>query len=137
MAYGGVLAEVSNRASWIDCFELRDSETDEEIDFSTAQEIVLQLVAVTYDNFFRYDYSFTFGGVTGALMITATLTGGQITIIQPGIFQVAFPRTMMNALVAGDYNCGVTIVKDDQTEQLFAGQVRVIEGFVTVQAGSM
>jgi hypothetical protein len=137
MAYGGVLAEVSNRASWIDCFELRDSETDEEIDFSDAQEIVLQLVAVTYDNFFRYDYSFTFGGVTGALMITATLTGGQISIIQRGVFQVAFPRTQMNALVAGDYNCGVTIVKDDQTEQLFAGQVRVIDGWVTIQAGSM
>jgi hypothetical protein len=137
MAYGGVLAEVSNRASWIDCIELRDSETDEEIDFSTAQEIVVQLVAVMYDNYFRFDYSFTFGGVTGALMITATLSGGQISIIQPGIFQFAFPRTQMNTLVAGDYNCGVTIVKDDQTEQLFAGQVRVIEGFVTVQAGSM
>jgi hypothetical protein len=69
-------------------------------------------------------------------MITATLSGGQVAIISPGIFQFTFPRSIMNTLTAGDYNVGITIVKDDETVQLFLGQVPVQDGIVTIQAGA-
>ena len=42
----------------------------------------------------------------------------------------------MNTLPPGDYNAGMTMVKDEETTQLFIGQVRVREGVVTVQAGT-
>jgi hypothetical protein len=136
MAYNGTLDEVSNRASWIDVIELRDQETNELIDFSTAQEIVVQVVSVIYDNYFRFGYGYGVGGYVGAPIITASLSNGQIVIISTGIFQFTFPRAMMNTLTGGDYNVGITIVKDDITTELFIGQVPVREGVVTLQAGA-
>ena len=137
MGYNGYLNDVSNRASWIDCVELRDNETDELLDFTDAQEIVVQVVAVNYDNYFRFgDYGLGVGGYVGAAIITATLSGGTIVIISPGIFQFTFPRSIMNTLIGGDYNVGMTLVKDEETIDLFIGQVAVRDGVVTVQMGS-
>jgi hypothetical protein len=136
MAYSGALHEVSNRASWNDVVELRDTETGELFDFSDAQEIVVQVVNLTYDNFFRFGYGYGFGGYIGAPIITASLSAGTVQIIAQGQFQFAFTRATMNTLPPGDYNAGMTMVKDEETTQLFIGQVRVREGVVTIQAGT-
>lgn len=134
--YEGTLAQVSNRATWSDCVELRDQETGELVDFTGAQEIVVQVMNTQYQSYFRNDYGVGFGGTIGAMMITATLSGGGVQIIQPGVFQFTFTRSQMNTLPGGDYDVGMTIVKDDVTTELFIGQVPVREGVVTIQAGS-
>ena len=135
MSYGGSLSEASNRASYIECIEILDQETGEPIDLSDVQEIVFQAISDIYQNFVQFGYGLGFGGYIGAQMITATLSGGKITIVQPGVFQVAFTRSEMNTLPGGDYNVGVTIVKDDITTEIIIGILPVREGVVTVQAG--
>ena len=135
MSYGGSLSEASNRASYIECIEILDQETGEPIDLSDVQEIVFQAISDIYQNYVQFGYGLGFGGYIGAQMITATLSGGKIAIIQPGVFQVSFTRGDMNTLPGGDYNVGVTIVKDDITTEIIIGTLPVREGVVTVQAG--
>jgi hypothetical protein len=136
MAYGGFLSEVSNRASWIDVVEVTDLEDGSPIDLTQAQEIVVQVVSRIYDNYYRYDYGFGVGGYTGAWQIIATLSGGKIVLIQPGMFQFSFTRSEMNTLPGGDYDVGMTITIDDITTEIFIGQVPIREGIVTIQAGA-
>jgi hypothetical protein len=136
MPYRGTLTEVSNRATWSDCVEVRDQETGDLIDLSGVQEIVVQVVSTIYNSYYRYDYAQGIGGYVGAPMLIASLSGGQVQIIQTGVFQFTFTRSQMNTLIAGDYNVGITLVKDDETDELFIGQVPVRDGVVTMQAGT-
>lgn len=134
-AYLGALAEASNRATFSRCIEVRDN-TGQLFDLSDVQEIVFQIINETYPNFVQFGYGLGFGGYLGAQMLTATLTGGKIRLIETGVFQVVFTRSEMNSLPGGNYNCGMAITKDEQTAEIFIGTLPVREGIVTVSAGS-
>lgn len=133
--YQGSLPETSNRASYIECFQLTDID-GQPVDLTQAQEIALQIVAEAYPNFTQFGYGLGFGGYIGAQLLTATLSGGKIVLIQPGIFQVSFARSEMNTLPGGLYNVGIAITIDDETAEIFVGTLPVREGVVTVQAGA-
>lgn len=110
----GTLSPVSNKADWIDAYELKDDETGEAIDISEAQEIVVAVREVD----------------TKSVVLEASLSGGTITHVDTGTFQWNFTRDQMSGLCARTYDVGLTIKQDDETIQLFIGYVPVLDGVV-------
>lgn len=112
----GTLPPASNRADWIDCVEIRDTEADDEddalIDLSDCS-----IVLAIYDE----DYM---------KRADASTDDGDIVIVDAGVFQFTFPRSVMGTLDAGTYKVGCTISRDDETVQLLIGDLPVVDGFV-------
>ena len=131
--FDGMLSPVSNRADWIDCVEVTDAETDEPIDLSTLQDIVLAVRFPgagngVFDGYYYASHGNRYG-------ITASLKTGEITIIQPGIFQFWFKRGVMAGLAPQTYDVGLIMVTADGViSQVLIGQVPVLEGFATAGA---
>jgi hypothetical protein len=114
--FTGTLPAVSNRADWIECFQLLDEEDPTEaIDISDATQITIELRAPQ----------------TRAIVLTGTLTGGEIDHIETGVFQWHFTADQMSQLDAGDYEVGCTIVQDSITIQLLIGIVPICDGIVS------
>lgn len=110
----GTLSPVSNQADWIEAYGLYDEETGDPVDVSDAAEITISI---------RDPES-------GSADLTATLTGGTIEHIETGVFQWTFTVAQMQQLCAKTYDVGMTILKDDQTIQLFIGKLPVLDGIV-------
>ena len=90
----GTLSPVSNRADWIDAFQLLDEEAPRSR--STSRRATAIKVEVRAPG-------------TRSVVLTAALGAG-ITHIETGVFQWAFTAAQMSALDAGDYEVGCTIV---------------------------
>lgn len=111
--YLGTLAPVSNRASWNEAMEITDDLTDDPIDLSTASGITLEV---------RDPQS-------QSLILGASLGDGiEIVDGEYGVFVWSFTKEQMSAVRAKTYDIGITVTFQDETTQLFIGQVPVLEG---------
>jgi len=126
--YDGTLSTISNRQSWSDCVELRDNDTRELIDISTATQIAVQIAPLQSVDIGGYGDA-SYGG---SALLTASLTNGKVQHVQTGIFQFAFTKDDMRMLGGGVYNVEIAIEKDGETESLILGTVPVREGVVTI-----
>jgi hypothetical protein len=115
--FTGNLEATSNAADWIDTFECVDSVTSAAKDLTGAS--ILLAVRPTEQS---------------SLVLEGSLTDGHISITgaaTDGIFKIRFPKSEMLPLAPGFYDCGITITfADGTTEQIFAGQLPVIDGIV-------
>lgn len=127
--YTGSWNAVSNKADFIDCIEIIDQETDEPIDLSTLQDIIVQLIYPQSNEanpiYAGYSSGWNYNG------ISATLKGGEVAHVQTGIFQFHFTAGRMRGLPPQNYHLGVGLVAEDGTiVQLIIGTVPVMEGFI-------
>jgi hypothetical protein len=113
--FTGTLSPVSNKADWIEEYELYDDETGEALDISTAEEIT---VSIRDPN-------------SQSIELTASLSGGSITHIETGVFEWTFTAAQMRGLCAKTYEVGMTMLKDDVTTQILIGHVPVVDGIVS------
>ena len=111
----GTLPPVSNKADWIEEYELYDDETDETLDISTAEEITVSIRDPK----------------TESVELTASLSGGAITHIETGVFEFVFTVAQMRGLCPKIYDVGMTILKDDITTQILIGYLPVSDGIVS------
>lgn len=108
----GPFPHTSNKADWIESVGLYDADADEALDISTATEIVIEVKR----------------GAGSASLLSGTLTGGEIELIETGVFQFSFPASQMSALDPGTYDVYCRITKDDTTAQLIIGTLPVVSG---------
>lgn len=109
----GTLDTVSNAATWRQQFEITDAETGDPIDITTdVDEITVR---------FREQSS-------GTERLSASLTGGEITVIDTGVFEVAFTVDQMDDLDPKTYEVGATVEIDGDTEQIFLGYLPILQG---------
>lgn len=111
----GTLTPVSNRADWIDCISILDTEDDDALIDLTGCSIVMAICA---DD--------------GSQLASATTDDETITIVDTGVFQFNFDRATMATLEAGTYQVGCTIGLEDETAQLLIGMLPVMDGWVPV-----
>jgi hypothetical protein len=114
----GTLPPVSNRADWIDCIQITDSEAE------TEESALIDLTGVTiiiaiYDE-------------DGCQRASATTDAGTVIVVDMGVVQFTFPRSTMTALSAGTYQVGATFELEDETVQILIGSLPVMDGWVPV-----
>lgn len=109
----GSLDTVSSSATWREQFEVTDSETGDPIDLETdVDEITVK---------FRDQAS-------RSEVMSASLTGGAITVIDTGVFEVAFTADQMGGLDPKTYEVGALVEIDGDTEQIFLGYLSIVRG---------
>lgn len=112
--YEAKLNPVSNRADWLETIELIDDDTDQTITDLTGVTVKIE--------------------VRGLPNCYPRLTGssddGHVTFPGNGIIQWLFTKAEMSTLCAATYEIGITVVKDDFTEQELIGVLPVVEGVV-------
>lgn len=113
--YGGNLPAASTRSDWIECVKLVDDETDDAIDLTGVDEITIELRNPD----------------DGCVALSGTKTGGQISLVEDGVFQWSFAGSQMSGLTPKTYQVGITIEQGGVTVQLFAGNLPVIDGIVS------
>lgn len=113
--YDATLKPVSNRADWIGTFEMVDDDTDQVI-------TDLSDISLTIEVRKRGDCR---------PVLVATNENGRIIDAGNGILQWRFTRTEMTAICPGSYEIGVTISRDDETDQKLIGTVPIIDGIVS------
>lgn len=86
----GALPPASNRATWSVLYELVDSDTDEAIDISGANEITVHV---------RDQRS-------KSPVLTGKLSSGEVAHVDTGIFRWTFSASQMSALCANTYEVG-------------------------------
>lgn len=111
----GTLSPTSNKQDWSESISLTDDETDEAIDLSDVDEITIEVR----------------NPLNGCTELSGTMTGGEISIIETGVFSWSFTAAQMGNLCPRAYEVGCIITKDDQTIQLLIGQLPVIDGIVS------
>jgi len=121
----GPLLPISNKATWTEALSVTDGETGEAIDLSSADEIT---ITVRDTNSRPSDYCF---GTNPTPVLTATLTGGQVVLVETGVLEWTFTKDQMRALAAKTYQVGLTLEDDGEVVQLIIGTVPVLEGIVT------
>lgn len=111
----GPLSARSNLATWREQVELTD-EAD-----GTAIDIVTEVDEITV--------SIRDGDTT---LLTATLTGGDITVIETGVFEFVFSATDMGGLDPKTYEVGCLVkfsaAVGGDTEEVILGTVPVLKG---------
>jgi hypothetical protein len=107
--YTGTFGPISNRADWSETISLRENDDDEPV---SLVEIAVR--------------------IGGCANIEKTMTGGGVTYDEAeGEFTFTFSEGELDALKAGNYPFGIVIETDAAKEQLFAGEVAVIDGVVS------
>lgn len=107
----GTFPHASNKADWIESIGLYDVDTGDAIDISDATEIVLEV---------KKDKCST--------VLSGSMTGGEIDIIETGVFQFAFTADDMEAVDPGTYDVLCRITKDGTVAQLIIGKLPVVSG---------
>lgn len=113
--FTGTLPPVSNKADWIETYELYDDETGEALDISDAEEIT---VAIR-------------DPASKSVELTATLGADTIEHIETGVIRWTFTAAQMRALCPKTYEIGMTMLKDDVTTQILIGALPVADGIVS------
>jgi hypothetical protein len=113
--YFGALPSASNRAGYVQTFEVVDDDTDEDIDLSAAT-----IVFEVRDR------------ASGVMLLSASTSNGKISVLDDGVFQVAFTLGDMNSLCADTYDVGCTIQNGSADPQQFLiGTIAVFDGVVS------
>lgn len=113
--YQGSFSPVSNRGGWSQNIEVVDADTDEYVDLSDAT-IVFEV---------RNPRTLT-------AELSATTGNSKVTVVDTGVFQIAFTASEMRDLCAGTYEVGCTISNaDSEPQQFIIGTVPVLDGVVT------
>lgn len=113
--YIGALKPGSNRATYIETFQLYDDEDSEGIDLTEAT-IVLEVRKP---------------GSSSAKLSATNSDGIEITDSDDGQFELTFTVDQMRGLDPMTYECGITIEQNDETIQYFIGTLAVLDGIVT------
>lgn len=106
----GTLTPVSNKADWIEAYELQDD--DGLVDVSDATAIIVEIKDMGCDR----------------VRFSASLADETIEHVSTGIFQWSFTATQMSELDEGTYEVRMRITKDDIVTQLFIGFLPVLSG---------
>lgn len=112
--YDANFAPVSNRADWIGTIELVNDDTDETLTDLTGLYVLLELRSRN----------------PPCRLLRATTEDGHITFAADGAIQWHFTAEEMRCLPAGTYDVGLTITREDFTEQELIGSVPVVDGIV-------
>lgn len=113
--YLGTLPAASTKATWAEACEIIDEETDQPVDISTATEITLVVRDPKSEE----------------IVLSGTLSGGDISLADTGIFQWSFTPEQMGALFARTYEVGCTIKQGGETVQLIIGALPVLDGILS------
>lgn len=114
--YRGTLEPVTNQETWDPEIEVRDEDTDDLIS-SAALSSYDDITIIIRDP------------VTKCDELTATVSGGEIAIIQDGVFQPVFTAAQMARLAAPKtYELVGRIEEDDEVRQVVLGYLPVLEG---------
>ncbi|GEC33564.1 hypothetical protein N181_25250 [Sinorhizobium fredii USDA 205] len=108
--------QVSNRADWVQPFEIVDDDTGETITDFTGVEVTIE-VREQGSSYAR---------------LSASIDNGKITDLGNGVLEWQFPRSDMTGLCSGSYEIGVTIERDDLTTQYLIGIVPIVDGIVSI-----
>lgn len=109
----GTLDPASNSATWRESFEVTDAEDGSLIDLVTDVDEITVKVR---------------DSVSESELLSVSLTGGEITVLGTGVFEVLFTVTQMDDLDPKTYELGALIEIDGDTEQLFLGYLPVLRG---------
>ncbi len=112
--YEANFAPVSNRADWLGTIELVYDDTNEILTDLTGLSVLLEVRSRN----------------PPCRVLMATTDDGHITLTPDGVIQWQFSADEMRGLSAGTYEIGVTITREDITEQELVGSVPVIDGIV-------
>lgn len=112
--YEANFAPVSNRADWFGTIELVDDDTNEILTDLNGLSVLLEVRS-------RNPY---------CTRLKATTEDGAITLTADGVIQWHFTADQMRGLPAGTYEIGLTITREDITEQELVGSVPIIDGIV-------
>jgi len=108
----GTLDPISNRATWSDYGVILDAETHELVDISGADEITL----IVSDQ-------------SGCNRITGTLSGGEITVPDTGVYSWVLSSAQMSALYGPQtYQLAIRIEINDEIIQLVLAHLPVLSG---------
>lgn len=110
--YGGSLGQISNRATWLNGFEIIDAQTDDLMDL-TGATITMKVARLP----------------CRSTVLTGSTTTGELVIPALGLVDFRFEAAQMAALCAGTYDASVLIERNGDTDQLFLGTVAVLEAF--------
>jgi hypothetical protein len=110
--YEANLKPVSNRADWIETIELVDDDTNAVIEDLTGVSVFIEVRS--RDPYHR--------------CLSGSVDDGHIILIPGGVIQWQFTATEMRGLCAGTYEIGITVVRDDITEQELIGSLPVLDG---------
>lgn len=103
-------ASVLNSADFRPIFRFTDKETGELIDFTGAY---IEVEVKDQD---------------GCKKFEGTTTGGQVTILDAGRFQLVIPASTMQGLCPGQYKWGGLFSLNDEQDALFTGSLNVRDG---------
>lgn len=113
--WGGQLNPVSTREDWIDHFTFKDNDTGE-------------LIPLT-------DVELTFAvspkGSRAYPCLLATIANGKLVVNgDPTIATLTFTVDEVRQLRPGEYDVGLTMLRDGVTTQIFRGRLPVTDGIV-------
>lgn len=112
--YEANFAPVSNRADWVGTIELVYDDTNEILTDLTDLTVLLEVRS-------RNPY---------CRILRASTDDGSITLTAQGVIQWHFPAAVMRSVSAETYEIGLTITREDLTEQELVGSVPIIDGIV-------
>lgn len=112
--YQGAIETISNRADWIGDIELIDDDTGEVITDLTGVDvrIAVRPKGSCYP------------------VLTGSIDDGIVSIVGSGVIEWHFSAAQMTAVCAGTYDVGITVSRDDITEQELVASVPIIDGVV-------
>lgn len=111
--YQGTLEPVSNRADWFGTIELVNDDTNEVITDLNGAEISIAIRQ------------------RGCWPVLTAKTGDdRISFIGDGIIQWHFTPSDLRCLCAGTYEIGITVKRDDITDQELIATIGIIDGVV-------
>lgn len=124
--------QVTNRETFDPVIALYDDETGEPLDLSTITTIQVEVrCAGQGAGHFATPTVPWYDDGPGATPILSASLGNGVTVLDIGIFQIAFTETQMRTLRAGTYVIGCTVSDGTVTRQLFIGRLPVLDGGVT------
>lgn len=111
--YEATFEPVSNRADWIGTLQLVNDDTGDPITDLTGVTVLLEVR--------RHDCG---------PILSASLDNGKFSDLGGGVLQWRFTASEMTALWPDTYMVGLTLTRDDITEQELVGDMPVIDGIV-------
>lgn len=112
--YIAQLEPVSNRADWLGTIELVNDDTN---------EIITNLTGVTAKIYVS-------SKIPCYRILSGTTEDGHIQLIDGGIISWQFTAAEMAPVCAGTYDIGITIERDDITQQELIGSLPVVDGIM-------
>lgn len=113
--YDARFQPVSNRADWIQPFEIIDDSTGEVITDLSGVSVIIEV----------REQGSCYARLSG------TTDNGKVTDLGGGVMQWFFPRSEMIGVCPNTYEVGLTFERDDVTTQILIGIVPIVDGIVS------